>query len=63
VILDELRHLMSRLVERRFLRGEVHSLRARLGEELTVNELIGTSAAMQQVKDVIARWRCRIPRC
>src|SRR5438093_6431251 len=55
LILDELRHLMSRLVERRFLRGEVHSLRARLGEELTVNELIGTSAAMQQVKDVIGK--------
>jgi len=28
-------------MERRFLRGEVHTLRARLGEELTVNELIG----------------------
>src|SRR2546423_1538479 len=55
LILDELRHLMSRLVERRFLRGEVHSLRARLGEELTVNELIGTSPAMQEVKEVIAK--------
>src|SRR5919197_247185 len=55
LILDELRHLMSRLVERRFLRGEVHSLRARLGEELTVNELIGTSAAMQQVKEIIGK--------
>jgi DNA-binding NtrC family response regulator len=55
LILDELRHLMSRLMERRFLRGEVHSLRARLGEELTVNELIGNSAAMQQVKDIIGK--------
>jgi two-component system, NtrC family, response regulator PilR len=55
LILDELRHLMSRLVERRFLRGEVHSLRARLGEELTVNELIGSSLPMQHVKDVIAK--------
>jgi two-component system, NtrC family, response regulator HydG len=55
LILDELRHLMSRLVERRFLRGEVHSLRARLGEELTVNELVGTAPAMAQVKDVIAK--------
>ena len=55
LILDELRHLMSRLMERRFLRGEVHSLRARLGEELTVNELIGNSPPMQQVKDIIGK--------
>ena len=55
LILDELRHLMSRLMERRFLRGEVHLLRARLGEELTVNELIGASPPMQQVKDIIAK--------
>jgi DNA-binding NtrC family response regulator len=55
LILAELRHLMQRLMERRFLRGEVHALRARLGEELTVNELIGTSAPMQKVKDVIGK--------
>jgi transcriptional regulator with PAS, ATPase and Fis domain len=46
---------MQRLMERRFLRREVHSLRERLGEELTVNELIGNSAAMQRVKDVISK--------
>ncbi len=55
LILDELRHLMSRLMERRFLRGEVHTLRARLGEELAVNELIGNSSPMQDVKDIIAK--------
>jgi DNA-binding NtrC family response regulator len=55
LMLDELRHLMSRIMERRFLRGEIHSLRARLGEELSVNELIGNSGAMQRVKDVIAK--------
>ena len=55
LILDELRHLMQRLMERRFLRGEVHSLRARLGEELTVNELIGGSGAMQRVKEIIGK--------
>ena len=55
LILDELRHLMTRLMERRFLRGEVHSLRARLGEELTVNELIGASQLMQRVKDIIGK--------
>ena len=54
-ILEELRHLMARLLERRFLRGEVCSLRARLGEKLTVNELIGDSGPMRQVKDLIAR--------
>jgi len=53
LILDELRHLMSRMMERKFLRGEVHTLRARLGEELTVNELIGSSNPMQKVKDII----------
>src|SRR5439155_19972047 len=55
LILDELRHLMGRLMERRFLRGEIHSLRTRLGEELTVTELIGNSGPMQQVKDVISK--------
>jgi DNA-binding NtrC family response regulator len=55
LILDELRHLMTRVMERRFLRGEVHSLRTRLGEELTVNELIGNSPPMQRVKEIIAK--------
>ena len=55
LILDELRHLMARMMERRFLRGEVHTLRARLGEELTVSELVGSSAPMQKVKDIIGK--------
>jgi DNA-binding NtrC family response regulator len=55
LILDELRHLMQRLMERRFLRGEVHQLRQRLGEELTVNELIGASPPMQRVKEIIGK--------
>src|SRR6266540_3082917 len=55
LILDELEHVMQRVMERRFLRGEVHSLRTRLGEELTLNELIGTSAAMDRIKDVIGK--------
>src|SRR5436190_3902396 len=50
-----LRLLKVRMTERRFLRGEVHSLRARLGEELTVNELVGNSAPMQRVKEIIAK--------
>src|SRR2546425_6221477 len=55
LILDELRHLMARVTERRFLKGEVQSLRARLGEELTVNELVGNSAPMQRVKEIIGK--------
>jgi DNA-binding NtrC family response regulator len=55
LILEELRHLMTRMVERRFLRGEVHSLRARLGEELTIHEMVGNSEPMERVKDIIGR--------
>src|SRR6266849_1502365 len=55
LILDELQHLMQRVMERRFLRGEVHSLRARLGEELTVNELVGNAQLMQRVKEIISK--------
>jgi DNA-binding NtrC family response regulator len=55
LILDELRHLMARVTERRFLKGEVQSLRARLGEELAVNELIGNAQPMQRVKEIISK--------
>ena len=55
LILDELDQVMRRVIERRFLRGEVSSLRTRLGEELTFNELIGASTAMARVKDVIGK--------
>jgi DNA-binding NtrC family response regulator len=55
LILDEIQHLMQRMIERRFLRGEVHALRTRLGEELTINELIGSSAAMERVKEIIGK--------
>jgi len=55
LILDELQHLMQRVMERRFLRGEVDSLRTRLGEELTLNELIGASPAMERMREVIGK--------
>jgi DNA-binding NtrC family response regulator len=55
LILDELRHLMARVTERRFLKGEVQSLRARLGEELTVNEMVGNALPMQRVKEIIGK--------
>src|SRR5881296_828045 len=55
LILDELRHLMARVTERRCLKGEVQSLRARLGEELTVNELVGNAPPMQRVNEIIGK--------
>ena len=53
--LDELQHLMSQVVEKRFLSRELSALRRELGEQLTVKELVGASPAMLQIKDVIAR--------
>jgi DNA-binding NtrC family response regulator len=55
VRLEELQHLMARLTERRLLRREVSSLRSRLGAELPHKELIGTSLAVNRVREVIAR--------
>jgi len=55
LILDELRHLMARVTEKRFLKSEVQSLRTRLGEELTVNELVGNAQPMQRVKEIISK--------
>jgi DNA-binding NtrC family response regulator len=52
--LEELHILMSQLSERRFLRQEVGSLRARLGRELADRELVGTSPQMREVKQTIA---------
>jgi DNA-binding NtrC family response regulator len=53
--LDELRQRMARAVEHRFLRGQVHTLRDRLGERLVVKELVGVSAAMIRLKELIAQ--------
>jgi DNA-binding NtrC family response regulator len=55
VRLEELQHVMARLTERRLLRREVSSLRTRLGEQLPLKELIGTSPEMERVKDIVAR--------
>src|SRR5256712_8856784 len=46
---------MARVTEKRFLKGEVQSLRTRLGEELTVNELVGNAQPMQRVKEIIGK--------
>lgn len=55
LIMDELKHLLARLIERRFLRKEVSTLRTRLGEKLAVNELVGVSPQLQSIKDMIAK--------
>jgi DNA-binding NtrC family response regulator len=55
LILDEIRHLMSHVMERRFLRQEVGSLRNRLGERLAVRELVGVSSQVERIKEVIAK--------
>jgi transcriptional regulator with PAS, ATPase and Fis domain len=46
---------MARLMERRFLRGEVNTLRVRLGEELAVSDMVGSSGVMQKVKEIIGK--------
>ena len=53
--LDELRHLMSRLIEQQYLRREVNVLRTRLGERLETRELLGVSPAIQRVKEIVAK--------
>src|SRR5262245_32527318 len=52
---DELRHHMSRLVEKRFLAREVHVLRSRLGEQLTAKPIVGGSPEMTRLKEMIGR--------
>jgi DNA-binding NtrC family response regulator len=51
--LDELRHCMARVSERRFLRGEVRALQSRLGQRLAVQELVGVSEAMTELTHTI----------
>ncbi|HEU4370723.1 MAG TPA: sigma-54 dependent transcriptional regulator [Methylomirabilota bacterium] len=53
--LDELRHIIGRVIERRLLRREVSTLRRELGEQLTTRELLGASPAMQRVKETLSR--------
>jgi DNA-binding NtrC family response regulator len=55
LILEELRHLLDHILERRMLRQEVSTLRSRLGEQLRMAELVGVSRAMSAVKEMIVR--------
>jgi len=50
-----LRHLLKRIVERRYLRAELASLRTRLSEQPAAGELIGSSPRMQQFREMIAK--------
>jgi len=50
-----LQHSFKRIVERRYLRQEVTSLRSRLAVAPSLDELVGSSRAMQQIKDIIAK--------
>jgi DNA-binding NtrC family response regulator len=53
--MEHLRHLMSRVMERRLLRQEVSSLRSRLGGVLAAGELVAASPQMVEVKQVVAQ--------
>ncbi len=55
LVMDELRHRLDHIMERRFLRQEVSELRSRLGEQLRVSELIGVSPRMTEVKEVVVK--------
>ena len=55
LMLEDLRHLLKRVVERLLLRREVNSLRRQLGDELLYKELVGTSAEIQRVKELVAK--------
>src|SRR5262249_49911284 len=50
-----LHHSIKRIIERRYLRQEVTALRSRLGSNVPVGELIGSSGRMQNLKDTIAK--------
>src|SRR5688572_7038865 len=50
-----LRHTLQRLVERRYLRGEVTDLRTRLAESPPIGEFVGASPLVQTVKETIAK--------
>jgi len=51
--IDELVLVLERALERRSLRRETNELRARLGERLKIDNLVGRSPAMQSVRRVI----------
>src|SRR2546425_6498198 len=61
LILDELHHLMQRLMERRFLPRRVHPPRARLGGELPGNEVNRCPPRLQPASAIIGESRAVKP--
>ena len=55
LLMDELRHRLDHIMERRFLRQEVSQLRSRLGEQLRMSDLIGVSPRMAEIKEVVVK--------
>jgi DNA-binding NtrC family response regulator len=55
LIPEELQHLLRGLLERRFLREEVDALRRRMNEQLPNRELIGASAPMAELRELIRK--------
>ena len=53
--LDELQHLMARLMEKSELRREVKSLRTALGQLVMARELVGASRPMKELRVMIDR--------
>jgi DNA-binding NtrC family response regulator len=50
-----LHHSINRIIERRYLRQEVTALRSQLASTPTIDELIGLSPQIQQIKETIAK--------
>ena len=53
--LAELGHLLGRVMEDRLRRRELAELRSRIGERLPVQNLIGDSPRMREIRDIIER--------
>jgi DNA-binding NtrC family response regulator len=50
-----LHHSIKRIIERRYLRQEVTALRSQLASTPTIDELIGSSPQIRQIKETIAK--------
>jgi DNA-binding NtrC family response regulator len=50
-----LQHVLKRIVERRYLKAEVTSLRTRLAQAPSVEELIGSSPLLDKIRETIAK--------
>ncbi|MFQ5830938.1 MAG: sigma-54-dependent transcriptional regulator, partial [Candidatus Methylomirabilia bacterium] len=55
LMLEELHHLIERVMERRVLQREVRTLRTQLRGQRPLGELVGTSPQMERAKEIVAR--------